>query len=226
LTTAAFWLAITRMGSAGLLIPVLAITATGLWQSRQRSAVRVWLLAVALAVSLTTVSKLLFMGWGLGIAALDFTGVSGHTLLALSVLPMLFNWLLATDERRISVVGAGFGLILGVAIGVSRVVVGAHSASEVVAAAVVGVLVSRFALKAMEAPIERPWYARLVPLVLLLAFSATTSFHLPTHDWEVQLSLYLSGRSAPFTRQHLTKPGRIGENSANQAVQRENYVVV
>jgi hypothetical protein len=104
------------------------------------------------------------------------------------------------DEKRISLAGVVIGLMLAVGVGISRVVLGAHSDSEVATAWILGLSVSGLALSAMKTPVQRPWFARLAPLVLLLAFGSATSNYLPTHDWEIELSLLLSGHSKPYTR--------------------------
>ena len=197
------WGVITRLGSAGLILPLLALVATCLWTSNQKSAVRIWLSALALAVLATMTTKVLFLGWGLGIAFLDFTGISGHALLASSVLPVFFNWLLAADQRRYSAPGVALGFLTSMVVGVSRIVLGAHSSSEVVIAEVLGVAVSILALHALEGPVERPGFARLSSLVLFLALGTTTANYLPTHDWEIKLSTLLSGHHKPYTRCHL-----------------------
>jgi len=205
------WGVITRLGSAGLILPLLVVVATGLWMANQTAAVRSWLLALALAVLVTMTIKVLFLGWGLGISFLDFTGISGHTLLASSVLPVFFNWLLATDQRRYSSPGMALGFLASMAVGASRIVLGAHSSSEVVIAGVFGVAVSVLALDALEGPVERPGFARLTPLVLFLALGTTTANYLPTHDWELKLSTVLSGRDKPYTRCHLKEQASIGQ---------------
>jgi membrane-associated phospholipid phosphatase len=194
---------ITHLGAVGIALPMLAFTAIGLWQSHQRASVRIWLMAIALAVTVTVASKVLFNGWGLGIASLNFTGISGHTVLATSVLPMFFCWLGASDRPRFRLAGVIFGLILSVVVGVSRVVLGAHSGSEVVSAWLVGAAVSWVGFSALEGSIQPLRLSRLVPLILLLVLGTTTSSYFPTHDWEVKLSLFLSGRDKPYTRQQL-----------------------
>jgi len=201
------------MGSASLLLPTLVIAATGLWQSRQIMALRIWLLALALAVSLTLATKVMFLGWGVGSAAFDFTGISGHTLLATSVLQVLFSELLAAERCRFHSGGASLGLLLGLAVGASRVALGAHSISEVISAWLLGLIVSGVTLDAMEGSRQRRWFARLSPLALIFALGTTLSSYLPTHEWEIRLSLLLSGHAKPYTRQHLTSPQKIGSNS-------------
>ena len=211
------WRVITHLGSSSLLMPILAIAATGLWQSRQRAAARIWLLTLAVAVMITLATKILFLGWGIGIASLDFTGISGHTLLATSVLPVLFSWLLAPDRYRFRLAGASVGLLLAAAVGISRIVLGAHSISDVGVAWLAGLAVSGVTLNAMQSPIQRPWFVRLLPLVLLFAFGTTTSTYLPTHEWEIRIALLLSGNDKPYTRQHLMRPARIGQRRSRIA---------
>ena len=190
-------------------MPILAVAATGLWQSRQRAAVRIWLPAITLAIMITLTSKIIFLGWGAGIAELDFTGISGHAMLATSVLPVVFGWLLAGDQQRFSLTGAVIGLLVGAGVGLSRVVLDAHSISEVVAAWVAGLAVSGVTLNALETTTRRPWFVRLSPLVLLLSFSTTISNYLPAHEWETRFALLLSGRDSLYTRHQLMRPDRL-----------------
>jgi membrane-associated phospholipid phosphatase len=210
LSSVYLWRVITHLGAGGILMPLLTITAMGLWRSHQRAVVRVWLLALTLAVVITMTTKVLFFGWCFGIAWLNFTGLSGHTVLATSVFPVFFGCLVASNQPRYRRTGAVFGLMLGVVVGISRVVLGAHSASEVVAAWFIGAAVSGISLTAQDGPAEGVWFARFAPLILLLALGTTTSNYLPTHDWEIDLSLFLSGRDKPYTRHQLLRPARIG----------------
>lgn len=197
------WQIITHLGSSSLMLPILAITVTGLLQSHQKKAVRIWLMTLTVAVMITLVTKIAFIGWGIGIASLRFTGVSGHTLLATSVLPVLLSWLTARDEKSLRFAGIFFGLLVGASVGISRVVLGVHSISEVLAAWLIGLTVSSVTLNALENSIQRPWCARLSPLLLLLAFNTTSSNYLPTRDWEIKIALFLSGHDRPYVRDSL-----------------------
>lgn len=201
------WRIITHLGSASLLLPTLAITAIGLGVSGQARAVRVWLSTLAPAVLLTLLTKIVFFGWGVGSANLDFTGISGHTLLATAVLPILFGWLLSSEKWALGRIApmAGFvlGLLLSVAVGISRIVLGAHSMSEVAVAWGLGLAVCVLTFKAMARHEQRPWFALLAPAILLLASGTTASNFIPTHNWEVRLALMISGRDSAFTRQQM-----------------------
>ena len=188
-----------------MLLPVFCVTIYGLWRSRQRAALRVWLPSLALAVALTLVSKLLFFGWGVGNAWFDFTGVSGHAVLAASILPVFANGLLLAAEPRIRVAGVVLGALLAVAVGVSRVALAAHSWSEVVAAGLLGGAVSAAPLTVMRPGASPSWPVRVAPLLVLLALVPGGAAYLPTHAWEVRLSLWLSGHERPYTRDELRR---------------------
>jgi membrane-associated phospholipid phosphatase len=204
------WRVITHFGSAGLILPILTIVVIGLWQSGQRTAAGVWLIWLGLSILATVASKVLFLGWGIGVAELNFTGVSGHTVLATSVLPVFFSWVMALTPQRFNLVGALFGLGLSVGVGLSRVVLGTHSPSEVVAGWVIGLMVSAVTLYSLDGRHRRPWFASLSPLILLLALSTTTSNYLPTHDWELRLALLLSGQNQPHHRHQRLGPIPVG----------------
>jgi membrane-associated phospholipid phosphatase len=216
LNTTYLWRVATHLGSASLLLPVLIMVTTGLWRSNQKEAVRIWLQSISLAIAITLTTKILFLGWGLGIPSIDFTGISGHTVLATSVLPIVFSSALVFGKNRISIAGVAIGLLLAFGVGISRIVLGAHTLSEVLFAWVLGVMVFCLVLKAMKEPFQRPWIAGLAPLVLLAAFSTTTSNYMPTHDWEIKLSLLLSGQSKPYSRHRLTTQTGVWESSVSQ----------
>ena len=201
--TTSLWPIITHLGSASLVLPIFAITAVSLWREGQASAVRVWLIAMALAVALTLATKIMFLGWGIGIASLNFTGISGHTLLVTSVLPVLLSWYLTDDQGNPSRTGLIAGLLIGAVVGVSRVALGAHSHSEVVFAWGIGVVVSIMVVQALNGRLRCPWSAKLAPLIFLLALHTPSSTYLRTHDWEVKLALLVSGHERPYTRNHL-----------------------
>ena len=190
------------------MLPVFCVTIYGFWRSRQHAALRVWLSSLALAAAVTLASKLLFFGWGVGNAWFDFTGVSGHAVLAASILPVFANGLLLAAERRICVAGVVLGALLAVAVGVSRVALAAHSWSEVVAACLLGGAVSAATLSAMRAGAVPSWPTRVAPLLLLLALVPGGAAYLPTHAWEVRLSLWLSGHERPYTRDELRRAAR------------------
>ena len=78
------------------------------------------------------------MGWGLGIRELDYTGFSGHSALSAAFWP-IFLWLLSArfsvGLRKAAVIT---GYVLAAVVGYSRLVIHAHSVSEVIAGLLLG----------------------------------------------------------------------------------------
>lgn len=143
-----YWHLFTRLGEAQVLAPLAAAALAGLWTCpAQRGVAKRWLLGFVAALALTLVSKVAFMGWGIGSAALDFTGFSGHAMSAASVLPLL-AWLglQASGSAPWRAGGLTLAFALAAAIAYSRLPVGAHSASEAVLGFLIGAAASGWAV--------------------------------------------------------------------------------
>src|SRR3954454_22335029 len=138
-----FWVAVTWFGDSGFLLPVALWIAVwlGIREATRPSAWR-WALLFGLGCCVIAVSKIAFLGWGIGIALINFTGFSGHTALSASVWPVAC-WLAASRQsHRVRVSAASFGLMFAVFIGASRLALYAHSKSEVAAGFTLGMAVS------------------------------------------------------------------------------------
>jgi hypothetical protein len=84
------WTVVTRLGEAQILLPALvSVSAWLAWRVAAPRTAAWWLGLTAVAALVTTATKLAFIGWGLGSAPLDFTGLSGHAMFAAAVLPLL-----------------------------------------------------------------------------------------------------------------------------------------
>jgi len=201
----ALWLLITRLGEALILLPAVALLALWLvWRGRSVRLAAVWVLALGAAVGVTVASKIAFMGYGLGYAPLDYSGISGHSMLAAAVYPLASMVALhalagpaAPAWRR---TGLSLGTALAVLVGVSRIAIGAHSWVEVLMGLALGSLVSAAALLAGRLPAMRS--ALWVPVILTLWFGLTPAGAPPsdTHGLITQWALQVSGRSTPYTR--------------------------
>jgi membrane-associated phospholipid phosphatase len=197
-----FWLLLTRLGEAQMVLPCALMAALVLLRKTDtRRLAMGWMLALGVAITVTTASKLAFIGWGIGDPELDFTGISGHAMFASAVYPLLFGTLLAPRARRAGrrlAVSAGF--LLALLVGISRVMLGVHSVSEVMAGLLVGGIVSALVLGLVRMP--RLSTGPIVPAVLVL-FVAWMPVHAPasmTHTAVTRLSLLLSGNKEPHTR--------------------------
>lgn len=203
------WRVVTRLGEAQILLPAtLALCLWLAWRPRAQPLVGWWLALLAAAAFATTLSKIAFLGWGIGSATLDFTGVSGHAMFAAAIYPLLFGAVFAGHAVAWQRAALGIGVALALLVAVSRVMVGAHSVSEVAAGTAVGGLVSAWALSRGHLPRVR------VPVLLPLALAVwlgVTPAHAPpsrTHDWVTKLALALSGRAEAFTRLDLQRTQR------------------
>ena len=209
----AFWHLLTRLGEAQILLPAALLTLFALCRrAESRPLLGWWAAGLAGAVLMTTVSKVAFIGWGLGWPAMNFTGISGHAMFAAAVYPLLLGALangaptvsprLSSSMRHGALACGG---LLALLVGVSRVVVGAHSSSEVVAGLLLGGCVSAGALAWQRVPAQR--ISPLVPAAALL-WLALAPTHAPasnSHASVTQLALALSGHSRPFTRGDMLK---------------------
>lgn len=213
---ALFWFAVTRLGESQILLP--AFLAGTLWLAfarpawargrladtahahdhPARSTAWRWLAGVFAATLVTTGSKVAFLGFGIGSAAFDFTGFSGHSMYATAILPVLGAIVFGRG-------GAIAGLVLAVVVMVSRVQVQAHSWSEALSGLALGGAVAWWTLAhylshpgAVRVPVWLP--VLLAAWLTLLPWSGPPS---RTHQLVVALSLKLSGRSQPYTRHEL-----------------------
>ena len=220
----AAWHFFTRLGEAQLLLPAAAVVVWLLVRESigaagtagteaacgsaheargdPRALAVQWLWRLGVAAALTTASKLAFIGWGLGSATLDFTGISGHTTFATATYPLLVAAAVPAAWPVARRVGALVGLGLGLAVGLSRLVVDAHSVSEVLAGLLVGGWAGVLAFRL--GPLRPRFSGWLAPLIGLW-FLAATSYAPPSqsHALVTRLALALSGRSVPYTRQQL-----------------------
>ncbi len=204
------WLLLTRLGEAQVLLPVMLAATLWLWWSNQAGRVaRGWLASTAVVATLTTASKVAFIGFALGYAPLNFTGISGHAMFAAAVLPVLV--VLCAGET--SPTGRKWALLAGYAlaglIAYSRLKVGAHSASEALSGLLLGSLASGWVLRGWHPPVARPpvWLAAGLALwMATLPFSAPPSL---SHDWVVRLSLAVSDRTVPYSRWRMHRDHRL-----------------
>lgn len=204
------WLLFTRLGEAQILLPAgLLVMLTLLRRPEARPLAGWWAGLIGLATLLTTATKVAFFGWGIGVPELNFTGVSGHAMFASAVYPLLFATLAShapPTGRRLALAG---GCALALMVGVSRVKVGAHSDSEVLAGLLVGGSATLAALALARLP--RGLIGPSVPMVVVLWLAAMPAYAPAsrTHSMVIQLSLRLSGHAVPYTRNQMLRELRL-----------------
>lgn len=195
------WNLITRFGDSSLLLPCALLIYGWLLYRREGGDAQRWLLLFGLAASLTLASKLAFMGWGIGIPEWNFTGLSGHSMMAGSVLPVL-GALLVRGRTAWRLAAAAAGMLLALLVGTSRLEINAHSPAEVYAGLSAGLGASGvfLYLTRQRLPSLSPL---LLGLVLLFALSqGATGVRAPTHQLLQRIAASMAGRDQPFTREH------------------------
>lgn len=200
------WFSITRLGEAGLLLPLACALLIGLAFLRAYPLLRQFSLRLLLAIIITLVSKIAFFSLGIGITALDFIGFSGHTLLATAILPVLFGWLFVSKEGNFSKLGVLLGIAIALLVGWSRLEVNAHSSSEVITGWLLGYMVIHPFWTAHiqnTNPLNRLIPITLTLLMLLMWSHPQAALHIPSYTWEQNIAKWLSGNDEIYTRQDL-----------------------
>jgi membrane-associated phospholipid phosphatase len=209
------WHAFTWLGDSGLMLPAALFVALLLVLRRDtRRAALAWCVLFGLGGAVVMASKLAFMGWGLGSARFNFTGVSGHTAIGTSVWPVVL-WLAAVLRLpampRMHRAAAMAGWALGAAIGVSRLALYAHSVSEVATGFVLGAAVSAAFLAFVQ---RRPWPARPHPVLMLVLVAPIAVLGpgtpAPTHSLLESIAMRLADTDRPFTRDDLYRGAASG----------------
>ncbi|WP_345815471.1 phosphatase PAP2 family protein [Paraburkholderia sp. PREW-6R] len=194
------WLSITSLGSAGMTLPIAFAIALWLAVGYSWRMAAAWLALLGAAIGIVTVTKLAFLGWGVGVRELDFTGVSGHSMLSTAVYPVALFLVLLPARPAFRLAGVLLGLAAGIAVGLSRVVLSAHSPSEAITGCLVGALAAlvfvRMAWNAEPGKLSAlPVTVSMLVLALLMH-----GVHVPTQRWVTHIALKVSGHDRPFIR--------------------------
>jgi len=214
---ALLWHLVTRLGEAQLLLPAMAAMLLFLvWRRGAWRLAIVWLLATGAAATLTTLSKIAFIGYGLGYAPWNFTGLSGHAMFAAAVLPILARLAEGSLPEAWHGRGLAAGVLLAALVAASRVPVQAHSWSEVLGGFALGLLACAATLRIAHAPRLRinPWL--LLALASGLSLGVVQAPPSRTHDLVTRLSLHLSGRPLPYTRSQMLRAYRLQQGRSLQ----------
>jgi len=201
-----YWYLITRFGEVQNLLPAALWVCLALLRSdATRPLAYRWLLGLALVTLVDMASKIVFIGWGVGLASWNFTGFSGHAMFSAAIYPLLMATLAARLSPGGQKAALGVGLALAAVVCVSRLMVDAHSVSEVVLGWLLGTGVTLLAVA--KPGLQRVTWRLYVPVLLALwmVLAPLLAPPLPTHWAVTRLALLLSGRAHPYTRLDLTR---------------------
>jgi membrane-associated phospholipid phosphatase len=206
------WTDITNFGD--ITITSLAALAIAAWLfiEDERRLAFIWSVLFAGAMGVVIVTKMAFIGWGIGIRSLDFAGFSGHAMRIAAVMPVLFYLILQRARFSIRMAGATVGLLFAAVVGASRIAVHAHSVSEVVAGWLLGTAVSIAFIRIAYASLSKHVFKPLRIALSLLALLPAPYVHpAPTQQWLTEITLYFTGHDQPYPRTDwkLRRPDRM-----------------
>ncbi len=194
------WNWITYFGSAAITLPLAATLAIWLALGFSARLALTWLAVLGVAMAAVGLTKVAFLGWGIGIRAWDFTGFSGHSMLSTSVYPIAMMIALTRAHPALRMAGVACGLTLGAAVSLSRVVLSAHSPSEAITGCVVGAVAAlSFVVIAWRAEPHR-WSVPAVVASLAVVTIALHGISVPSQRWVTAFALKVSGHERPYVR--------------------------
>ncbi|HCT9587102.1 phosphatase PAP2 family protein [Raoultella ornithinolytica] len=204
------WQWVSFFGDSTVLLPSAAAVFMVLFLRRpSRQIAWQWGLLFGITGAIVSASKLAFMGWGIGIRELDFTGFSGHTALSTAFWP-IFLWLLCARGsialRRIAMV---MGYLLAGLVGYSRLAIHAHSPSEVIAGLLLGaigsalfLLLQRNSSRVVDAQLT---WGGVLSLIIIPVVLLNTGAKAPTQSLLGEIAVKLGPLEKPFTRADMHK---------------------
>ena len=199
------WQWFVAPGSALYLIPLAALAGITvmLRSPTGRRPVLVWWSAIAIACLLTAASKIAFYGWGTGIRAWDLTCFSGHTVISFAVWPVVGMLLAPLGHQGWRWAGLLGGVALAGLIAYSRIPLGAHPPSEVLAGLMLGGAAAGVSIQALWDEHFPRLFVPITALVLAVTITVPATHLLPvlpSERWFAQIGITLSGRTAPVDR--------------------------
>lgn len=209
------WSKISFLGDSIVMLPAALAILAWLAIGRAWRMAFWWAWLFAFGLSLVAATKIAFIGWGIGSVTLDFTGISGHAMRGVAVLPVLAYLVSQRWPGPLRIVCVALGVGMGLLIGVSRVVLSYHSVSEAVAGCLVGCAVA-LGFIYWSLPLSKPNLNRWLLAGSLLGLVPTAYANpAPTDYWMNSVALYLSGHDQPYVRgdSRFARPGSSGHRA-------------
>ncbi|PFH12509.1 PAP2 superfamily protein [Collimonas sp. PA-H2] len=197
------WMQISKIGSSNVMLPAAVAIAIWLTAGAARRLFLSWCLLFAGGLMLVAASKIAFVGWGIGIEAIDFTGFSGHAMRSAAILPTFFYLIFRQQVFALRWSAAMSGAGLAALISLSRVQLHFHSVSEALSGFLLGLAVGLcFIWHAENSP--KPSLNRsLVVASFVALLVASFAKPVPTQKLIEGTALWLSGHPAAIAEHRL-----------------------
>ncbi|WP_062115824.1 phosphatase PAP2 family protein [Collimonas pratensis] len=187
---------ISKIGSSNVMLPAAVAIAVWLMAGGARRLFLYWCLLFAGTLLLVAASKIAFVGWGIGIEEIDFTGFSGHAMRSAAIIPTLFYVIVRQQAFALRWPAVILGVGVAALISLSRVQLHFHSVSEALSGSLLGLAACLcFIWQAENA--SQPGLSRtLLACSFVLLLTASFSKPVPTEDLIASTALWLSGHPA------------------------------
>ncbi len=187
------WVVFTKLADTNFTMPVAALLAVWLASARAWRPFFQWCLLFGSGIMLVLATKIAYIGWGIGIEAIDFKGFSGHAMRAAALAPPIAYFLTQRQTFRVRQIGLLLGVGFANGICISRLVLGVHSISEAIAGLLLGLVIAfSFILACNQRPVIacNPRFLAIGLIVLLPVLAAKPA---PTSDWIEKTAIHLVG---------------------------------
>ncbi|RZT10104.1 PAP2 superfamily protein [Duganella sp. CF402] len=201
-----WWHWLSVIGSLAVTGPIGVAIVVWLLAGKSWRLTAIWLVLFGAGMALVVATKMAFIGWGIGVASVEFAGFSGHAMRAAAVFPVAGFLATRSTSQTMHWLGTAAGVLLAVLIAMSRVYVRAHSQSEAVTGCVLGLLVAGIFIWYASTEHHMALSRLLVMLCIPVLLVAPRVEPIPAEQWITKAALYLSGRDQPYTRQMWRKP--------------------
>lgn len=195
------WATVTSLGDITVTAPVATLIMGGFVMTRAWRLAWWWASLFIGGLILVLATKIAFIGWGIGIQSLDFTGISGHSMRATAIAPVLCYLIFQNAPARARLLGVFLGLMLGMVIGISRVALHTHSLSEATSGYLLGAAISLGFVRILSRSPTIEIKHSLIVFCLLALLLAPFTEPVPTLSMIVDIALRLSGHDHPFVRE-------------------------
>ena len=194
------WYFTTTLGGVGFTAPLAIAIVLWLAAAHCRRLALLWGALLGAVIVLVMASKLAFLGWGLGIEALDFTGFSGHAARAAAIYPVAAYLLLFGRRALWQNAGVVLGMLVALAVAVSRVRLGTHPPSEAAAGFALGLAAALLFVARVRASRSFHPVPRIVGLSMVILLFQPLLEPVRSEQWMTALALHLSGHDRPYER--------------------------
>lgn len=173
------WYRITDLGDAAVTLPLALAVALWLLQADGWRVALRWAASLAAGAALVLASKLLNAGCGMSLESFDMRVISGHAMLSAAVWSVFLALLLRSIRPAWRDGGFMLGLLLAALICLSRVMLAAHTPTEVIAGWLLGGTIGGWVLRACAAAPRRLGNGVIAGVALLGLCTVAYGRHAP-----------------------------------------------